>query len=129
MAPNIVTDIRVVEFVSEQLSTSFIPPFTTIGLEKDGAIIAGVIFHCFEGPNVHLTIAGSGWTRGLLKAVGSYVFETLGCERFTLTTEKPEVAKLGERLGGVTEGIMRNQFGNGRNAFLVGVLKDEYRFK
>ena len=129
MAHNIVTDIRVVEFVSEQLSTSFIPPFTTIGLEKDGAIIAGVIFHCFEGPNVHLTIAGSGWTRGLLKAVGSYVFETLGCERFTLTTEKPEVAKLGERLGGVTEGIMRNQFGKGRNAFLVGVLKDEYRFK
>ena len=128
MAPNIVTDIRVVEFVSEQLSTSFIPPFTTIGLEKDGAIIAGVIFHCFEGPNVHLTIAGSGWTRSLLKAVGSYVFETLGCERFTLTTEKPEVAKLGERLGGVTEGIMRNQFGKGRNAFLIGVLKDEYRF-
>ena len=129
MAPNIVTDIRVVEFVSDQLSTRFIPPFTTIGLEKDGAIIAGVVFHVFEGANVHLTIAGSGWTRGLLKAVGSYVFETLGCERFTLTTEKPEVAKLGERLGGVTEGIMRNQFGKGRNAFLVGVLKDEYRFK
>ena len=129
MAPNIVTDIRVVEFVSEQLSTRFIPPFTTIGLEKGGAIIAGVVFHVFEDANVHLTIAGSGWTRGLLKAVGSYVFETLGCERFTLTTEKPEVAKLGERLGGVTEGIMRNQFGKGRNAFLVGVLKDEYRFK
>lgn len=128
MAPAIVADERVAAFVAEALGTSFIPPYTIIGLEKDGVIIGGVIFHCFEGSNVHLTIAGSGWTRSLLKAVGSYVFETLGCERFTLTTEKPEVAKLGERLGGVTEGIMRNQFGKGRNAFLIGVLKDEYRF-
>lgn len=125
----IVTDVRVAAFVSECLDTHFIPPFTCIGIEKDGAIVAGVIFHVFEGANVHLTVAGRGWNRSLFRAVGSYAFGTLGCERFTLTTEKPEVARLGERLGGKVEGIMRNQFGKGRDAFLIGVLKDEYRFK
>lgn len=124
-----VNDERVAAFVSKALGTHFIPPYTCLGIEKDGKIIAGVIFHCFEGPNVHLTIAGHGWTRSFLKETGNYIFDVLGCERFTLTTEQPYVARLGEKLGGQIEGIMRNQFGRGRDAFLIGVLKDEYRFK
>lgn len=125
----IVTDDRVAAFVSGRLNAQFIPPFTCIGVERDGTVVAGVVFHCFEGANVHLTVAGEGWTRSLFRAVGEYAFGTLGCERFTLTTESPVVAKLGERLGGQIEGLMRNQFGRGRDGFLIGVLKDEYRFK
>lgn len=99
-----------------------------MGIERGGEVTAGIVFHVFEGPNVHLTVAGHGWTRGFLREVGKYVFGTLGCERFTLTTEKAEVAAMAKRLGGVQEGIMRNQFGSGRDAFLIGVLKHEYRF-
>lgn len=101
-----------------------------MGLEdEDGTIVGGVIFNCFDGINIHLTIAGHGWTRSFCKAVGSYVFDKLGCERFTLTTESAAVARLGERLGGSIEGLMRNNFGKDRDAFLIGVLKEEYRFK
>lgn len=100
-----------------------------MGLEKDGEIVAGVIFHCFEGANVHLTVAGHGWTRGFFREVGVYVFDTLKCERMTFTTENPSVARLGEKLGGQIEGLMRNQFGKGRDGYLIGVLKDEYRFR
>lgn len=125
----IVTDDRVAAFVSDKIGSAFIPPFTCIGLERDGEIVAGIIFHVFEGANVHATIAGHGWNRTILRAIGDYVFDTLRCERCTLTTETPEVARLGERLGGKIEGLMRNQFGKGRDAFLIGVLKDEYRYR
>ena len=128
MAPNIVTDIRVVEFVSEQLSTSFIPPFTTIGLEKDGDIVAGVILNVFEGPDCHMSVAGHGWTRGFLADFGDYVFNQLGCERVTAITEQPKVVRLAERLGGKVEGLLRSHFGRGRDAYIVGILKEEYRF-
>lgn len=125
----IVTDDRVAAFVSEKIGSAFIPPFTCIGLERDGEIGAGIVFNVFEGANVHATIAGHGWNRTILHAAGEYVFDILKCERFTLTTETPEVARLGERLGGKIEGLMRNQFGKGRDAFLIGVLKDEYRYR
>ncbi len=130
MSAKIVTDDRIAKFVSTKLGAPIVPPFTCMGIEDDsGDLIGGVVFNCFDGINIHLTIAGHGWRRSFCKAVGSYVFETLGCERFTLTTESPLVARLGERLGGRVEGVMRNNFGKNRDAFLVGVLKSEYRFK
>lgn len=129
MATRIVADDRIASFVAEELGAQFIPPYTLMGLERDGVIVAGVVFHVFEGANVHVTIAGHGWTRSFLREAGHYVFNVLGCERFSITTEHAYVARLGERLGGAIEGYARNQFGKGRNAFLVGVLKDEYRFK
>lgn len=123
------TGDEVAEFVGNSLGFGVSPPWTAMGLEKDGLIVAGVIFHCFEGFNVHLTVAGHGWTRGFFREVGVYVFDTLNCERMTFTTENPSVARLGEKLGGQIEGLMRNQFGRGRDGYLIGVLKDEYRFK
>lgn len=124
----IVTDERVAWFVSAKLGFALTPPYTCMGIERDGEIIAGCIFHCFEGPNVHFTVAGKGWTPGFMKAVGEYVFGQLGCLRMTATTEHDYVVKLACKLGGQVEGRMRDQFGEGRDGWIVGVLKDEYRY-
>lgn len=128
MAHRIVADDRVVTFVSNNLGASFVPPFTSLGIEKDGEIIAGVILNVFEGADVHISVAGSGWTRGFLADFGNYVFDQLRCERVTAITEQPKVVRLAERLGGQVEGLMRNHFGVGRDAYIVGILKSEYRF-
>lgn len=124
----IVTDNRVAAFVSERLETQFIPPFTCIGIEKDGEIIAGVVLNVFEGPDCHMSAAGRGWTKGFLADFGNYIFGQLQCERVTAITEQPEVVRLAERLGGQVEGLMRSHFGAGRDAYIVGILKSEYRF-
>lgn len=124
----IVSDERVAAFVSEQLGHAFCPPYTTLGIERDGRIVGGVIFHCFEGAAVHVTVAGSGWTKGFMQAVGQYAFQQLRCERITVTTEFNDVATYAERLGGKREGLLRSQFGHGRDAIIVGILKAEYRF-
>jgi hypothetical protein len=124
----IVADERAARFVSEVLGVGFVPPYTALALEKDGKIVAGVLFNVFEACAVHVSVAGKGWTRGFLRAVGEYVYDTLGYERMTFVTEHDAVAKLAVRLGGQVEGRMRGHFGNGRDAIIVGVLRDEYRY-
>lgn len=122
----IVADERVALFVSERLKFGLCPPYTQMGIERDGEVIAGVVFNCFEGADVHVTIAGTGWTRGFIREVGNYVFGSLGCLRMTATTEQPEVAKLAVKLGGAIEGMMRNHFGPDRNAIIVGILREDW---
>ena len=123
----IVADERVARFVSDTVGKAFVPPFTVMGIEKNGKIIAGAIFNVFEGADVHVSIAGHGWTRSFCREVGRYVFDQLRCERMTALTEHPQVVKFAERLGGKVEGLLRNHFGKGRDAFVIGILKEEYR--
>jgi hypothetical protein len=124
----IVSDDRAARFVSDTLGVGFCPPWTAMGIERDGEIVAGVVFNCFEGADVHLSVAGSGWTKAFFRAVASYVYETLKCERITFVTERDEVAALGVRLGGKVEGRMRSHFGAGRDGIIVGILRDECRY-
>lgn len=124
----IVTDERAARFVAEKLGFSPCPPFTVMGIERDGAIIGAVLFNQFEGAGVHVTAAGKGWTLPFMRALGDYVYRQLGCERMTLTTESETVARYAERLGGKREGLLRSHFGAGRDGIIVGVLKAEYLY-
>lgn len=124
----IVDDERVARFVGERVGSVIYPPFTCMGIERDNRIIAGAVFNCFTGPDCRVTIAGRGWTKGFLAEVGHYVFSRLGCIRLTVETEQPKVVRIAQRLGGQIEGLQRDKFGPGRDGFLVGILKDEYRF-
>lgn len=124
----IVTDERVARFVADRVGKPFFPPFTAMGLERRGEITSGVLFNCFEKPDLHVSVAGSWFPRWFLREIGSYVFEQLGYGRATVITEQPRVVQLAERLGGQVEGMLRNHFGEGRPAFVVGILKEEYRF-
>lgn len=124
----IVDDGRVARFVGERVSATIYPPFTCMGIERRGEITAGAVFNCFTGNDCQVTIAGHGWTRGFLAEVGAYVFGRLGCIRMTVETEQPKIVRIAERLGGKVEGLKRDQFGPGRDGFVVGILKDEYRF-
>lgn len=128
LAYQIVSDDRVVEFVSRKCGVAFMPPMSAMGIEREGEIIAGVIFNCFEGSDVHMSVAGHGWTKGFLADVGHYAFDVLNCERITTLTEQTKVVLLAERLGGQVEGRLRNHFAKGRDAFVVGFLRDEWKF-
>lgn len=123
----IVDDDRVHRFLSERLGCALCPPYSVMGHERDGEIIGAALFNCFEGANVHVSVAGKGWTRGFIRAVGQYVYGQLGCERMTVTTADEKVAGYAERLGGKREGLLRSHFGKGKDAIIVGILADEWR--
>ena len=123
----IVTDDRVARFVGERVGAIICPPFTCMGVEKDGEIVVGVIFNNFNGASIEISVAGSVWTRGFLQAVGAYVFDQLKCCRMQITTEQETVARVSERMGGKREGVLRNKFGRGRDGIVLGILDTEYR--
>ena len=85
---------------------------------------SAVIYLDFDGQ----TVAGTSWTKGFLAEVGHYVFSKLNCQRITVITEQPKVVRIAERLGGNVEGLLRNQFGEGRDGYIVGILRNEWKF-
>lgn len=125
----IVSDERCARFVSERLGFGLCPPFTAMGIERDGEIVGAVVFNHFEGADVHVSVAGCGWTRAFLRAVGKYVFDTLACARMTAITADEITATFAERCGGQHEGVLRSHFGPGRDAFMAGILASEWKFR
>lgn len=122
----IVTGDGVAQFVSERIGAGLCPPYTTMGLVRGNELVSGVVFNQFEGFDVHVTIAGSHWTRRFIKAVGNYVYRQLGCLRMTVTTEQDQVAQYAIRLGGEVEGLLRNHFGPGRDGIVIGILREDF---
>lgn len=125
----VVTGAPVALFVGERCGASFVPPYTALGFERGGQIVAGAVFNVFTGPSVEVTVAAlpGGISRSFIRACGDYVFKQLGCERATFTTESPEVAKLAQRLGSQTEGRLRNHFGKDRDGIVLGILKQDWK--
>lgn len=125
----ICTTQDVAQFVSDQLGFGLCPPYVCMGLKDEaGCVHAGIILNVFEGRDIRVTVAGKGWTKGFLEAVGEYVYGQLGCERMTIKTESQKVADMAVRCGGQIEGRLRDHFGSGRDAIIVGILRDEYRW-
>jgi len=124
----IVTDERVARFVGERCGTIIYPPFTAMGIEKDGQVTAGVIFNCYTGNDISVTVAGGPFNRGFIAAVGRYVFEQIGCLRMSITTEQPKVIEIAHRLGAQTEGLKRNHFGKGRDGTVLGLLREDWNY-
>lgn len=124
----IVIDERVAVFVAQKCNAVITAPWTAVGLELAGEITAGVIFNGYSQADVNVTAAGSGWGKDVLREIGRYAFSTLKCERMTFLIEQSQVVEMSLRLGGAVEGVMRNHFGAGRDATVVGVLRSDWRF-
>lgn len=127
-ASRIVIDDSVARFVAETCNLVLCPPFTAMGIERDGEIVAGIVFNGFTRHDVHVTVAGRGFTRGFVACVGRYVFRQLGCLRMTIETEQDAVIDYAKRLGAQTEGRKRNHFGKGRHAIVLGILREDWKF-
>lgn len=126
----IVYDQRVADYVAAKCGVeAFKPPFAAIGVEKDGAIVAGSIINNWTGYDCEVSLASDKGCLSLplLRAMGKYIQNQLGCIRATFVTEQDIVVSIVKRLGGEIEGYKRDYFGPGRPAILVGIVKDDWR--
>lgn len=119
----------VVEFVARLTGQRFVPPLSAIGRQRGDEIVAGIIFNCWTGPDIELTVAAlpGGISRELLRRAARYVFEEAGCIRASFTTESQEVVDLALRLSAQTEGRKRHLFGPGRDGVILGILREDWK--
>lgn len=116
----------VADFVYNIFGRKPTPPYVAIGTEIDGVIVNGVIINVWTGFDAHVTIGGKKWSKGLLAVIHHYAYQSLGCIRLTVITEQASIVRYAERLGGEVEGLLRNQFGPGRDGVVVGILKEDW---
>lgn len=106
----------------------------TIGLERDGALVAVVVFDTFSDCDCNIHIASDGtrrWmNRELLLATFAYPFTQLGFRRITglVAENNPEALAFDENLGFRREGYHPHAAGEGVGMITLGLLKENCRF-
>ena len=125
---------RVAKWVGERVDEQYFAGAEAIGLEKDGKLIAGVVFNMYTGPSISMHVAaepGTYWlTKDFLWRCFAYPFLQLRCNRVTGLTKADNIQaqKFIEHLGFKHEGIIRRGWADGTDVVLYGMLKDECRF-
>jgi RimJ/RimL family protein N-acetyltransferase len=105
-----------------------------LGLERDGELVAGVVYEGFNGKNVWMHVAaepGAKWmTREYLRYCFHYPFNEMGVQRVTGYVEASnELARrFDEHLGFRQEAVMKGAATDGGDVILYVMWKDECRY-
>lgn len=108
-------DVAVAQWVGEKIGTPIAPPYTAIGfIDRGGTLRVGFVFFRYEpGGNLDFTLAATApLQRGMLRAVGHYVFEQLGCRRLTSRPRAGQArqADMLKRAGFVLEARLKDYY-------------------
>lgn len=107
-------DYKVLAYLESRLETKLHPPFTTIGIEKDGEIVGGWLFNDYNGHNVEISVAlDTQLTRGMILAIKDYLFNQMKVRVVTGRCRDSNLAshQLMTRLGFHFEGRIPFYFG------------------
>ena len=100
-------DARVASWVAREVEAEAVPPFTAIGWEHHGVLVAGVVFNGFTGADVEMTLAWRApLRRAAIRVIAQYAFEQLRARRISIRTRtsRRDVIDQAQRLGFEIEG-------------------------
>lgn len=128
--------LRVISWVAPRIghSVEALVPGIGIGLEKNGELVAGVVYHNITATNVdaHMaSVGGRHWAnKELLLTAFAYPFLQLGVRRMTgfVRADNADARRLDEHLGFVQEGVLRRAGGDGCDIIVYGMLREECRW-
>lgn len=106
--------------------------FSAIGIERDGKLIAGIVYSDFNGNNILADIAGEGkrWlTPELLWFMFYYPFEQAGAKRITACVEQTNIVsqQFVTNLGFELEGVMERA-GRTGDLLIYRMFKENCRY-
>ncbi len=107
----------------------------TVGFICNGRLIGGLIYHNIRpGRDVWWTLytTDKKWcSRRIMNFIFGLAFDYFGCRRVSMSADADNAAclKLALQLGFRAEGILRNYRDNGKDAVIMGMLKEEYKLK
>ena len=104
-----------------------------LGIDKDGAIAAGVVIELKSPFDAHVSVFSvrpDAWTRQTVEEVFSYLFDHLGVARVTCLTSKKNKRsrKTIEGLGFRHEGTLKKGLDGNRDAIVYGMVREDCRW-
>lgn len=105
-----------------------------IGVERDGALVGGVMFTnyrpCKGGGDIEMACAGHNWiSRRVIQAAFDHPFRELRCNRVTAVVRKTNSKSraLLTGLGFVPEGKIREGYGPRQHGMIYGLLARDWQ--
>lgn len=112
---------------SKQGQTKEWQNYSAIGLlNSNEELVAGVVFDCYQHPNILMHISAERLSRGFMDAIVRYPFEQLQCKRITGTILKSnkKSRRFANHMGFKLEGVMRNAHEDG-DVCIYGLMKKD----
>ena len=135
MASRIITDTKLVwAYVAGRLAVPASTNMKGIGLERDGELIAGVLYEGFNHHNVWMHVAaqpGGRWmTKSYLRYCFEYPFNELGVDRISGYVEAHNDAarRFDEHLGFKQEAILSGAASNGGDVIVYVMRREDCRY-
>lgn len=126
---------RLLPWARERIGLSgFRPDAYTIGLERDGDLVAVVVYDGFTDTDCNMHIASDGTRRWmnkeLLVSAFSYPFIQLRMQRVTglVPAYNQAALQFDEHLGFKREGLHRKALPGGGDIVSLGMIREECRF-
>lgn len=105
-----------------------------VGLERDGELVAGVLYEGFNGRNVWMHVAatpGARWmTRDYLHFAFEYPFDQMGVEmvRGYVNAGNLAAVKFDEHLGFQKEAVLKGAASDGNDVFIYVMRRDGCKY-
>jgi RimJ/RimL family protein N-acetyltransferase len=135
MASRIVSDPgRVFTFVQQHMPINMVAGMKGLGLERDGELVAGVLYEGYNHHNVWMHVAaepGSKWlNREFLRYAFHYPFVELGCRRVSGYVEASNLParRFDEHLGFQQEAVLQGAASDGGDVILYVMRRENCRY-
>lgn len=135
MTTRIVSDPgRVYAYCRRYIPIPVVAGMKGLGLERDGELIAGVVYEGFNGRNVWMHVAaepGGKWlNKEYLRYCFHYPFEELGCTRVSGYVEANNLAarRFDEHLGFRREAVLEGAASDGGDVILYVMRREDCRY-
>lgn len=125
---------RVWSFVNEHTPIVVSAGMKGIGLERQGELVAGVLYEGWNGHNVWMHVAavpGGRWlTRDYLRYCFVYPFDELGCSRVTgyVEASNTQARRFDEHLGFKQEAVLSGAASDGGDVILYVMRRADCRY-
>jgi len=122
---------RVFGFVQQHVPIYATGGMQGLGLEKNGELVAGVLYEGFNGVNAWMHVGatpGKRWmTKTFLRAAFVYPFVQLGCKRVSGYVEASNMVarEFDEHLGFKQEAVLRGAASDGGDVILYVMRKED----
>ena len=117
----------------EEVPVPVVAGMKALGLERNGELVAGVLYEGYNGVNVwmHVRAEPHRWFNyEFLRYCFTYPFEELGCARVSgfVEASNERARRFDERLGFEPEAVLKGAARDGGDVILYVMWRDKCRF-